>query len=119
MESRLKLNLLHKIFFCFKFRNDIDHTEYKEIIFSPLFKEIFSEIRKDLFSFNEKMESEMTKEMQFDSEDFERAKYIIRGAGIHSELSLELKKELIEYLVYPYIISEKIENELLKEFDSN
>ncbi|WEK37958.1 MAG: hypothetical protein P0Y53_10645 [Candidatus Pseudobacter hemicellulosilyticus] len=118
MKKDIYLILMHKILYCFKFRNTEDDENYREIVFSPLYVELFSEIREEMFndSADPYLRERMGGALSGRVEEYKRVEEIIKGSDFSPDLSLEVKKELVGIIVYPFTITEEEEAHFLSLF---
>lgn len=112
MNEKLLYLLLNKVLYAFKFHNTEEHNEYTEIVYSPLYKEAFENVRKRYFEILEsekKVIVSTTHPLEKDSEEYFRVIELIKSFGPTKQLSEESKNELITTIVYPYTLDKELE----------
>lgn len=117
MEPRVYYNLLHKILYCIKFRNSEKFDEYVEIVYSPLYIELFKQVKSELYKIENIDINTLEKKKLTDYPDeYSRVCQLIENSDYSVDLSDELKRKLLEIIIYPFQIGNKEEEILLNLF---
>lgn len=116
-----ELHFLHKVLYRFKFLEVPSSSEYDELIYSPIYGEIFAEVRQKLHivAIENSIDPERDRRIWLKDSPVEKERIIelINSYEEKSELTDAGKLKCLRSLVFPFEITDQEEREMLLLFN--